>query len=1072
MENKIFNHENIGELVKLFKEADEDEGGGLDIEEFSNLMKNLNNNMSEEDLLVLHMQIDTNCDGTVDLGELLDFFLAKGECEQLLHNDKPFPRPIKKIHVDHYKNIVKVLFRPDEEDKERGEQFLSSKKRIRTYQKGQYLSISSDGFLNCWNESFDDHRIIPLHQMVQVLPYSHKSKMYVTDMVYIKELKQVVVSTIGRELLFFDCCETPELCQMCYSIIIEEGTVSAMNYWSNGTKAVFSFAVKGNLFVCISHSIDNGLLWPKAKEKVSLKDYDTFYMSSLLKKTSDVYQCFKVPIFTDICSRIRYFPSLSSFAVCGRSSMKMVIATLPKAPSTTFNKINFKSSESEACFTCVEYCPSTGNLYAGGIDGVLRVFDPNTTTCISKLVAHVRPITNLVYNHEDDILVSLSDDKNVCVWSGENLQCKQRFTVDMDKAKLSAMCYNVYNNELVLANTDMGVYLGRGTDLFRDTSTSHDKPLCGVIYHSIYKQVISVCQNGVVTVWDISTGKALIQFKVTEGKCVGEITFSLDGNGRRLLTAQDRKMKLWNFNNGSELSVHPAVLPKEVTCIVCIDDRVFVSGRNSKKIFNLDVDGHDNRFLEHDYLPDISSMDVHERTLITAASNGNVVLWDVDTSSVRYWLNGSKSPRIHFAFTKDQGQTGELRVKKSEQNDKSAGSKSLTASEKTLNSHLTLSLKSREASIEKATLLTSADGYIYAWTATYKGGLLAKFRAVQDKEAVITTWSTDPSEQTLLTGDSTGRICLWDIQGFGVKAKVNKDPFEDINGWPVSLCPPPLLGSWQAYLGSVAGIQCDPTCENIITVGLDCNVKLWKNTGHCIGVFGKDEWDATQPNLVNSVVQEKTAKSAIPKTDELEAYLDDTFGPIKPGTDERLIKRFPEFEWVYGNTPTASRNLPEEELERDCRWLLNYKPGADRLKKLEKKEYLQYEVPSSNEVCQGSENISTPCQAGTKPGRKIKIKQGDPIKSSFLPPCPPSEQVLNREHLPPIQKSVEFAHQQTPFEPHPPHTPNIRGSQASTKYGRRLKIPQGDPIKSSVLPSFPLVNPMPRMHRLLSQADD
>lgn len=53
-------------------------------------------------------------------------------------------------------------------------------------------------------------------------------------------------------------------------------------------------------------------------------------------------------------------------------------------------------------------------------------------------------------------------------------------------------------------------------------------------------------------------------------------------------------------------------------------------------------------------------------------------------------------------------------------------------------------------SVDSATLLTSADGYIYAWFVICKGSLLVKFRAVNHDDAVITTMSTDASEQTLL----------------------------------------------------------------------------------------------------------------------------------------------------------------------------------------------------------------------------------------------------------------------------------------------------------------------------------
>uniref|UniRef100_A0A3B4U682 WD repeat-containing protein on Y chromosome n=1 Tax=Seriola dumerili TaxID=41447 RepID=A0A3B4U682_SERDU len=296
---------------------------------------------------------------------------------------------------------------------------------------------------------------------------------------------------------------------------------------------------------------------------------------------------------------------------------------------------------------------------------------------------------------------------------------------------------------LVLANSTIGKCLGRGTDVFKKMLTSHDKPVCSALYHSIFKQVVSVCQNGVVTVWDVLSGQATMQFKVTLDQHVGLTAISFDESQRRLITmSQDGKVRLWNFNSGTELAVLPVTVPRQVTGIVCINNRMFVAGRKSKTIFDLDMEGHDHRFLEHDHLDDITSLDVHENTLITASSNGNIIIWDADTAEKPKRLIDTKNPQHKKSTT----------VKTTD----------------------------------------STNGYIYAWSVISKGGLLGKFRAVKDEGAVVTTMSTD-----------------------------------NIKGWLVSLCPPPLLGSWKAHLTGVVSVVCDPTCSHIITAGLDNNVRLW-----------------------------------------------------------------------------------------------------------------------------------------------------------------------------------------------------------------------------------------------------
>ncbi|XP_040901511.1 WD repeat-containing protein on Y chromosome-like [Toxotes jaculatrix] len=610
----------------------------------------------------------------------------------------------------------------------------------------------------------------------------------------------------------------------------------------------------GFLYMLVSYNIKTqGLFSSRAYEKISLKKYPTVYVSSLLENPSEDYLCVKIHIFNDTCSQIQFLPSLDMFAICGTSGRTMVLTGLPKSlnTKTKIPKRVFESKKEHEFFTCVVYSPSSDRLLTGGTDGVLRVWSPHrTTSCEHELKGHVKPITHIIGNEIDDIFISLSMDMNVRVWTTNGWICKQSFQVDgMGPSPISSVCYSEHNNELVLANTKIGLCLGRGTDVFKSTLTSHGKPLCSALHHSTFQQVVSVCQDGVVSVWDTLTGEAVKQFNISSNQTSGSTAMLFNESQRKLITvSEDGKVRLWNFNSGRELAVLPVTVPKEVTALICVNNRLLISGKDSKIIFDLDMERNDHRFFQHDYLDDISSMDVHGARLVTASSNGNVVIWDMDTAMVLYWLNVSENPRTHMAFKSAQGRTGSVPVEKRSKYGVDTGrnalhKKSTAVTDTRMDvSPLIKCLRTREIKVDTATLLTCADGYIHAWSVISKGGLLAKFRAVSDEGAVINTMATDANEKILLTGDSTGRICLWDIQKFGFKKQSDEGPFENINGWRVSLCPPPLLDSWQAHPTAVVSVTCDPACKNIVTAGLDCNVRLWTNTGYCVGVFGRDKW--------------------------------------------------------------------------------------------------------------------------------------------------------------------------------------------------------------------------------------
>ncbi|XP_038572204.1 WD repeat-containing protein on Y chromosome-like [Micropterus salmoides] len=1082
--DKMFSHKDIPQIVQLFREADADGGGGLDMEEFCGAMRKLYGDVDKEELIALHMQVDANCDTTVDLGELMDFLLNKNKAsESMDYKNQAFPKPITKIPVDHCKAIIRLLFIPYEDGRETDQDYEELTGQTRSYQRGKYLSISSDGILKAWTDSFDMQYTTALYKTKKTLPFSHINKMCVHDMVYLRELKQLAVSTSDRELLFYDCNDFPEMFKISHSLIVEDNIVNAMNYWSKDTKAVFSFGdVKGFLSVFISYNVKkNGLFCPELYDKISLRSYKTVCVSALLKKTSKDFLCVKVPVFNDTCMTIQYFTSLNSFAICGNSSKTMVLAGLPKPSRTKVSKKVFRSRGDNEFFTCVEYSPSAERLVTGGTDGLLRVWFPHKTmSCEQELTGHVKPITCISFNPIDKIFVSLSEDKNVRVWSEDGWMCRQSFQAqDMGRAPISSVCYNIHNNELVLANSDIGKYLGRGTDVFKETLTSHDKPLCGALYHSIFKQVVSVCRNGVVTVWDIVTGKAVMQFKVTPGQNEGLTAMSFDEAQRRLITvSQDGKLRLWNFNNGTELGVLPVTVPREVTGIACINNRVFVSGRNSKRIFDLDLEEQDNRFLEHDYLNDISSMDVHENTLVTASSNGNIVIWDAETAEALCWLNPSEGPRVHMAGRKDQGRTGSLPV------EKSIHKKSTTLTGNKTTSPLILCLKTREVNIDTATLLISADGYINAWSVNVKGGLLGKFRAVNYEGAVITAMSTDVNEQILLTGDSTGKIYLWDIQEFGLKKQADKGPFEDIHGWRVSLCPPPLLGSWRTHFTGVVSVKCDPACENIITAGLDCNVRLWTNTGCCVGLFGRDQWGATQLSPEKNAEQQEPEKPSTAKTRNSHIPFPESPRSSSPTSP------LPNFDDLYEQirevtkTPEVTPTLTFDQLLTEYKQLIKYKPSFDQIKDMWMlgNENTPSPCPSKTTPARGSDHTSdhvhfptipdriqlTKCQTqlkthptqtqlfrgGTYPkqstpqtgspnlnhtrskyGRVLKTQQRDSLKGSVLTPCPPnslpgeqgSDHTSEQVHLLPIPDRVQLTHNQTQLKPNPPRTKLISG---------------------------------------------
>lgn len=83
------NHEDLELLERIFEEADEDGGGGLDLNEFREALKRIIANKGgilpdEEELAIIFMKVDANCDGTVDWEEFCSYMLMENQLKDVM----------------------------------------------------------------------------------------------------------------------------------------------------------------------------------------------------------------------------------------------------------------------------------------------------------------------------------------------------------------------------------------------------------------------------------------------------------------------------------------------------------------------------------------------------------------------------------------------------------------------------------------------------------------------------------------------------------------------------------------------------------------------------------------------------------------------------------------------------------------------------------------------------------------------------------------------------------------------------------------------------------------------------
>ncbi|XP_061570593.1 WD repeat-containing protein 49-like [Cololabis saira] len=501
------------------------------------------------------------------------------------------------------------------------------------------------------------------------LSICQKEKTQVLDMVYLKGLRQMAVSTSDKEVIFYNC-DSSKYLDVEFILTGLQADITTMNFWSDKEKKIFSFGdSQGFLSIFVSYTSVSDVIDPRLLD----------------------------------------------------------------------------------------------SLMTGGKRCILYVFASENDWHQKELIkGHKTSITHIMFNIIDKVFISISADKNVRVWADATFNPIQNcYPHCLQQTPISAVCYNICNNKLFLANTEIAKCLGQGTDGFKESMRSFNMPVCSALYNDVFKQLVAVSVSGMVTVWDIFTGVHM-DFNVNPTEIVGHTAITFDETQCKLITiSQDRKVRIWNFLNGIELDVLPVQIPDDVKDIICREDRLFVSVKNSNNILDLDLKGKDNRVLNHHLLSDICSMKLNGETLIAASSNGYCVIWNADTSEVLHCATTKEKPQIHIKRLEKQEEGAQLLEKNSmgttinQKNEQNGGP-------------IVVPLETRKSDRKIARILISDHGFIFSWAFKKENAeLIGKFRAVETDDAIITSMSTDKMNQTLLTGDSTGRVCLWDIENAG-----------------------------------------------------------------------------------------------------------------------------------------------------------------------------------------------------------------------------------------------------------------------------------------------------------------
>ena len=743
-------------LQKMFEAAEDDGRNGLDIDEFKLALRStVAYNSTEDELEVLFMKVDANCDGVVDWEEYVTYNLLEYKEKTLMFEmlrEKPFPNEIRDIESKHRDTIIRIRFYPN--IRKTGGRACNI-----DYTNGKYITLSKEGIIGVWSLSMKNLKHYNTHHY-----FDRNTQPWFTDMVAMHNVNMLALASTDRDIAIFDL--TAKKFCMRYYLTGLENCVTAMDYWVNPKDLNKALLLWGDTAGCIfavkfENSLRGGPFGAVSGRKTACKRVS---FPEVLKGFILGAKAMKFPnVHEDWVGKVQYLPEIDCFlSSCSSPHTALFFGDFHGKKTQVYFKVN-------KGVLSFDYSYSLNIIVTGGMDYMLRVWNPYVNNkAIVLLKGHTKPVNHVILNDTRNQVISIDKGRNLRVFDLRDQTCLQQISgrmIKFDPFPVSSALYNPKKRTMLLAANQIVMLEKREEDETHADIISHQKPIVGAIYNKIFGSCVSACQDSVVSVWDTNTGVKVMQFvnahyRIERGVRVPvEITaMCFDHNGRRLVTgARNGTVHIWNFNNGSCMQRFQLPDSSDVTGIVCTKRRVYVTGWGKAVYIYVDGGGEEHRKAwKVQHKEDILCIAYLSPNIIATGSyDGDVVIWSRETGQVYCRLNAFLST-LPISENTTQVHVPRGQSKRSDLD---------TPSHQTVGS---------EIEDEETLMRSSQIKKKYKMSGTLGLGLLSNLRNQQceDKIASESVTPEDPIEHPLLQA--------LDTDGSGDKSLYSKEAYDDV----------------------------------------------------------------------------------------------------------------------------------------------------------------------------------------------------------------------------------------------------------------------------------------------------
>nr|XP_054398112.1 EF-hand calcium-binding domain-containing protein 8 isoform X5 [Pongo abelii] len=827
--SQLFTEIHLAKIEKMFEE-DINSTGALGMDAFIKAMKKVLSSVSDEMLKELFLKVDSDCEGFVTWQKYVDYMMREFQGKEDMRKSQyrlHFYLPMTVVPLNHGCEVVKVVF------------LIHRFKKI-----GCFLTVTKDGILQFWSESFSLISSFRLNQAQQL----HNQPMWVIDMVCLHNMNLVAVASTRQKIDFFDISD--HKCVQAFTFIDLDSCALVMDYWSDYHRGVFCYGdVKGNVIVFTSENMTSGLFNPRILPRASKWDHwIKVSLQKLLNEKSALHRSYRLKaLHPNWCQQVKFIPQMNVVVSCSAIEKSSLVLTI--LPAKASEKPRLSVLHLRKGILCFDYCPDRNFLVTGGYDAFIRLWNPFVSKRpVWLMKGHQTSVTHiLVDSRNSSILISVSKDKNIRVWDMLDYICLQSFCgkfFALGNCPITSAYFFEKDNTLICSTYSIGIlkgYLEAQGPIKAKKRTTHCSPLCAVLYSKIFKQVVSGCLRGTVSVWEVVTGRKTMEFSVSGGQHMEMTAMALDESERCLLTGlRDGTMKMWNYNIGKCLLTFPSPEQLEISGIIHMNKVFYVTGW-SKRI---------THFLFHKTKPvllcyhwqtyhteDILSMAKYQNQFLgTSSYSGDILFWNTGTLKPIFNFNASRSPlplqpkRVQDVNNclAESHRPSRPCVEREKWAYKTSRKLSSLSPESVANTNLRRSLVSAPP-VMQCPRDKKPDRPVPQQKPSSASGTSRQSSKIHSKQSIY-------KEDETRKGELQKNML---VQSNASVEKV-------MAGHTISLVPPTLLITWKGHLDSVADILYVDNFQLVISAGQDRDVKAWKLSGDAIGTFGLSVWKRLQ----------------------------------------------------------------------------------------------------------------------------------------------------------------------------------------------------------------------------------